>query len=216
MTAKPNPHLVPLSISIRPMIFEDVARTYDLIRRCYPLRHPARGALELYTTGDNRYVGLCADLADYSKPYRNHSDPHRQTVAVLCGKIVSDCGRFGRRLEINSISVQAPQRRRGIATRLLRRACQRVVMSQVHATVSEYNTAAQVFLRSCGLACEIAETAASGDERIGDIYKFIAPNSDAIEHAIGRKCADKYEPFMPSEGTRRHEAESDAGCSGRR
>lgn len=177
--------LAPGRTVVRPLVLDDCKAAYAIARANSP-HSPAIGHFERHTTDDLSRVGLAVS---YKK----------QLAGVLTATIFPAKPDTRGYMAVSSLVVSSKFRRLGIGTRLLRRACQRIVRAQVVAAVEEENLAAQLFLKACGFKASpkvgfeaMLVMARSGGDETPTYYEFLLNHVDDLERAVGRRCA-KYD-----------------------
>lgn len=185
-------HLVS-DIIIRPALAEDARFIYSLVNDCYSRKSISLEGVQA-AISRRHSVMLVASVVSDVKPNGKRKNVIRQhdSIGALSATITDTTDPYRHSFDLNFVAVVESSRRHGVATRLLRRACQRVVNREIVALVSEFNLVGQQFLRACGLSCDIGSKVKGGDGDGGDVYVFRAESSDAVERAVCYRCA-KYE-----------------------
>lgn len=185
-------HLVS-DIIIRPALAEDAAFICGLVNDCYTRKSISLEGVR-NAISRRQSVVLIASIVSDAKPDNRRKNVARtyDSIGALSATITDTAHPLRHSFDLNFCAVAEPFRRRGVGTRMLRRACQRVVNRDVVAHVSEFNLIGQQFLRACGMSCDIGSKIKCGDGDGGDVYVFRAENSDAVERAVCYRCG-KYE-----------------------
>ena|GEM_PF-4508153 len=183
-TARP---VAPSRTVVRPLLLTDCKAAYSMARANSP-NSPAIGHFERHTTDETMRVGIAADYGG-------------KLAGVLTASIFPAKGANRGYMAVSVLTVSSKFRRLGIGTRLLRRACQRIVAAQVVMAVEEGNLAAQLFLKSCGFKAspkvgfEAAMVLAPSAGPYGEAapvepcyYEFLCDRVDDFEHAVARRC----------------------------
>jgi len=185
-------HLVS-DIIIRPALAEDAQFIFSLVNDCYERKGVHLSGIEAAIARRHNVV-LVASVVSDVKPRKGMRQVARafDNIGAISATITDTAEPYRHSFDLNFCAVVDSYRRRGVATRMLRRACQRVVAREIVARVSEFNLVGQQFLRACGLSCDIGSKLPGGDGAGGDVYLFQAESSDAVERAVCYRCA-KYE-----------------------
>mgnify|MGYP005613818441 FL=1 len=185
-------HLVS-DVVIRPALAEDANFIFSLVNDCYTRKSISLEGIQA-AVARRHSVMLVASIVSDAKPNCKRKNVVRQydSIGALSATIADTADPYRHAFDLNFCAVAESYRRRGVATRLLRRACQRVVNREIVSRVSEFNLVGQQFLRACGLSCDIGSKVKCGDGDGGDVYVFRAESSDAVERAVCYRCA-KYE-----------------------
>ena len=188
--------LAPNRTVVRPLLLTDCQPAYSIARAHSP-KSPAVGHFERHTTDELSRVGLAADYQG-------------KLAGVLTATIFPAKATTRGYMAISVLAVSARFRRLGIGTRLLRRACQRIVRAQAVMAVEEDNLIAQLFLKSCGLKANamlgveslLVIGGAGGNGKL-PCYEFLLDTVDDLEHAVARRCVryDEREGNMWSHAT---------------
>lgn len=163
--------LAPSRTVVRPLLKDDCKAAFA-IAKAFSKDAPSVGVLEMHTLADEMgtKVGLAADYG-----------------GVLAGVLVAT--KHKTHMVVHGLWVSAKFRRLGIGSRLMRRACQRIVRSGVSLAVDEANLASHLFLKACGFKATSVVPVANGD---GATYTFEIAEPDDFERASCRRIA-KYD-----------------------
>lgn len=192
--ATPLATINPADIVIRPALTDDAEFIYNTVSACIPRRSITLDAVRTAIVM-RPHIVLVASAVVSRTPIgsRGRTSADFESVGCLCATVVDRLKPYEHRLDLNFIAVLPQFRRNTVGTRLLRRACQRVVAREIHGRVSEHNLIAQQFLRACGFSTNIAEKSPSlngepASEAVGDVYLFRAEDSDTVERAVAYRC----------------------------
>jgi len=126
----------------------------------------------MHTTDEMHRVGLAANYGG-------------KLAGVLTATIFQATATKRGYMVVSCLAVSARAMRLGLGTRLLRRACQRIVTYRVDVLVPDSNLPAQLFFKACGFKATAAGVKVRGVE--SDFIAFDLNSVDDLEKAVAKR-----------------------------